>query len=93
MGQIMVVNKTIEELNDKYNNLVIFMGGDFNSLPYSGMYNFVTGKTLDLTNVDRNKLSGQFLGFKKFNSVINWNKLKMNSTRIFAEKEIIKVFR
>lgn len=64
MGQVLTVLRTLEALKEKYskeNDVAIIWGGDFNTLPNSAIYNYLTTKKLNHFEAIW-LMSGQYLG-------------------------------
>lgn len=61
LGQIRVLMDTITKAT-RGGKVPVVMCGDYNSAPYSGLYDFVSSGRLDILERDRRNISGQIAG-------------------------------
>ncbi|XP_058724842.1 carbon catabolite repressor protein 4 homolog 6 isoform X2 [Vicia villosa] len=59
LGQVRVLLDKAQAVSQLWNNSPIIICGDFNCTPKSPLYNFIAEQKLDLSGIDRNKVSGQ----------------------------------
>ncbi|KAG7031781.1 Carbon catabolite repressor protein 4-like 6 [Cucurbita argyrosperma subsp. argyrosperma] len=59
LGQVRVLLEKADSISKLWNNAPIVLCGDFNCTPKSALYNFITEQKLDLSGLDRDKVSGQ----------------------------------
>ncbi|XP_062019335.1 carbon catabolite repressor protein 4 homolog 6 isoform X1 [Rosa rugosa] len=59
LGQVRVLLDKACAVSKFWNDAPIVLCGDFNCTPKSPLYNFISGQKLDLSEVDRDKVSGQ----------------------------------
>ncbi|CAJ1972107.1 unnamed protein product [Sphenostylis stenocarpa] len=59
LGQVRVLLEKAKALSKLWNNAPIVICGDFNCTPKSPLYNFISEQKIDLSGIDRNKVSGQ----------------------------------
>ncbi|CAL5206358.1 unnamed protein product [Lathyrus oleraceus] len=59
LGQVRVLLDKAQAVSQLWNNSPIIICGDFNCTPKSPLYNFIAEQKLDLSGIDRNKISGQ----------------------------------
>ncbi|KAK4783531.1 hypothetical protein SAY86_007905 [Trapa natans] len=59
LGQIRVLLNSAHDISKSWDNAPIVLCGDFNCTPESPLYNFISHQQLDISGVDRDKLSGQ----------------------------------
>ncbi|XP_072958889.1 carbon catabolite repressor protein 4 homolog 5-like isoform X3 [Typha angustifolia] len=59
LGQIRVFLEKAKVLSQGYKNSSLVISGDFNSMPQSAIYQFLTSSELDILAYDRKKISGQ----------------------------------
>jgi mRNA deadenylase 3'-5' endonuclease subunit Ccr4 len=60
LGQTYQIIKTLELLKSKYKSqfskISLIFSGDFNAIPNSGIYKFITKGSLDCSDIDRRKV-------------------------------------
>ncbi|KAL4307577.1 hypothetical protein HN51_041942 [Arachis hypogaea] len=59
LGQVRVLIDRAKAVSELWNNAPVVICGDFNCTPKSPLYNFISEQKLDLSGIDRNKVSGQ----------------------------------
>ncbi|MED6121821.1 hypothetical protein PIB30_033744 [Stylosanthes scabra] len=59
LGQVRVLIDRAKAVSELWNNAPVVICGDFNCTPKSPLYNFISEQKLDLSGIDRNKISGQ----------------------------------
>ncbi|XP_027940118.1 carbon catabolite repressor protein 4 homolog 6 isoform X1 [Vigna unguiculata] len=59
LGQVRVLLDKAKAVSKLWNDAPIVICGDFNCTPKSPLYNFISEQKLDLSGIDRNKVSGQ----------------------------------
>ncbi|CAH8302156.1 unnamed protein product [Eruca vesicaria subsp. sativa] len=59
LGQIRSLCSKAHLLSKKWGDIPIVLGGDYNSLPQSPLYNFLTSSELNIMKHDKRELSGQ----------------------------------
>ncbi|XP_031373570.1 carbon catabolite repressor protein 4 homolog 6 isoform X2 [Punica granatum] len=59
LGQIRVLLDSAHVVSKSWDNSPIVLCGDFNCTPKSPLYNFISEQKLDLSGIDRDKVSGQ----------------------------------
>ncbi|XP_050388281.1 carbon catabolite repressor protein 4 homolog 6 [Argentina anserina] len=59
LGQVRVLLEKARAVSKFWNNAPIVLCGDYNCTPKSPLYNFISEQKLDLSEVDRDKVSGQ----------------------------------
>ncbi|CAK8570037.1 unnamed protein product [Lathyrus sativus] len=59
LGQVRVLLDKAQAVSQLWNNSPIIICGDFNCTPKSPLYNFIAEQKLDLSGIDRNRISGQ----------------------------------
>lgn len=59
LGQVRVLLDKAQAVSQLWNNAPVIVCGDFNCTPKSPLYNFIAEQKLDLSGIDRNKVSGQ----------------------------------
>ncbi|KAK2452951.1 DNAse I superfamily protein [Trifolium repens] len=59
LGQVRILLDKAQAVSQLWNNSPVIICGDFNCTPKSPLYNFIAEQKLDLSGIDRNKLSGQ----------------------------------
>ncbi|XP_061356263.1 carbon catabolite repressor protein 4 homolog 6-like [Gastrolobium bilobum] len=59
LGQVRVLLDKAEAVSKLWNNAPVVICGDFNCTPKSPLYNFISEQKLDLSEIDRDKVSGQ----------------------------------
>ena len=77
LGQVYQISSTLENLKNIYSNnfqkVNLILCGDFNSMPNSGIYKYLTEGTLDCKKIEKKKISGQGQGSLAY---LKPNKLK-----------------
>ncbi|XP_012570701.1 carbon catabolite repressor protein 4 homolog 6 isoform X2 [Cicer arietinum] len=59
LGQVRVLLDKAQAVSQLWNHAPVIICGDFNCTPKSPLYNFIAEQKLDLSGIDRNKVSGQ----------------------------------
>ncbi|XP_015885911.2 carbon catabolite repressor protein 4 homolog 6 isoform X1 [Ziziphus jujuba] len=59
LGQVRVLLDRAHAISKLWNDAPVVLCGDFNCIPKSPLYNFILQQKLDLSGLDRDKLSGQ----------------------------------
>ncbi|KAL2584051.1 hypothetical protein AAZV13_14G108200 [Glycine max] len=59
LGQVRVLLDKAKAVSKLWNDAPVAICGDFNCTPKSPLYNFISEQKLDLSGIDRNKVSGQ----------------------------------
>ncbi|CAL0323131.1 unnamed protein product [Lupinus luteus] len=59
LGQVRVLLERANAVSKLWNNAPVVICGDFNCTPKSPLYNFISEQELDLSGIERDKLSGQ----------------------------------
>ncbi|KAL8166481.1 hypothetical protein V2J09_007980 [Rumex salicifolius] len=59
LGQVRILLDRAQAVSKTWNDAPIVLCGDFNCTPKSALYNFISNQKLDLSEVDRDKVSGQ----------------------------------
>lgn len=59
LGQARVLLERVQVMSQKWGNTPVVVAGDFNSTPWSPMYQFLSSSYLDLVGLDRRCTSGQ----------------------------------
>uniref|UniRef100_A0A7C9A1P7 Poly(A)-specific ribonuclease n=1 Tax=Opuntia streptacantha TaxID=393608 RepID=A0A7C9A1P7_OPUST len=59
LGQIRLFLEKAHELSEEWGGIPVVLAGDFNSLPQSSLYQFISSAELDLLQHDRKNISGQ----------------------------------
>lgn len=59
LGQVRVLLEKAHAISKIWDNAPIVLCGDFNCTPKSALYNFISEQKLDLSELDRDKVSGQ----------------------------------
>ncbi|XP_038897965.1 carbon catabolite repressor protein 4 homolog 6-like isoform X2 [Benincasa hispida] len=59
LGQVRVLLEKAHAISKNWDNAPIVLCGDFNCTPKSALYNFISEQKLDLSGLDRDKVSGQ----------------------------------
>ncbi|ESW33230.1 hypothetical protein PHAVU_001G053400 [Phaseolus vulgaris] len=59
LGQVRVLLDKAKSVSKLWNDAPVVICGDFNCTPKSPLYNFISEQKLDLSGIDRNKVSGQ----------------------------------
>ncbi|KAL0553298.1 hypothetical protein IC582_007188 [Cucumis melo] len=59
LGQVRVLLEKAHTISKIWNNAPVVLCGDFNCTPKSALYNFISEQKLDLSGLDRDKVSGQ----------------------------------
>ncbi|OIW03077.1 hypothetical protein TanjilG_19357 [Lupinus angustifolius] len=59
LGQVRVLLNRANAVSKLWNNAPVVICGDFNCTPKSPLYNFISEQKLDLSGIERDKLSGQ----------------------------------
>ncbi|XP_022132521.1 carbon catabolite repressor protein 4 homolog 6 isoform X2 [Momordica charantia] len=59
LGQVRILLEKAHAISKIWNNAPIVLCGDFNCTPKSALYNFISEQKLELSGLDRDKVSGQ----------------------------------
>lgn len=59
LGQVRTLLEKAQAVSKTWNDAPVVLCGDFNCTPKSPLYNFISEQKLDLSGVDRDKVSGQ----------------------------------
>ncbi|KAK7260860.1 hypothetical protein RIF29_27159 [Crotalaria pallida] len=62
LGQVRVLLDRAKAVSKLWNNAPVVICGDFNCTPKSPLYNFISEQKLDLSGIERDKVSGQASG-------------------------------
>eukprot|EP00897_Mesotaenium_endlicherianum_P009636 jgi/Mesen1/8700/ME000052S08127 len=62
LGQVRVLLERARALSDEHGSAAVVIGGDFNAVPLSSLYSFITDAEVDLSQKDRRDISGQLVG-------------------------------
>ncbi|XP_056686394.1 carbon catabolite repressor protein 4 homolog 5 isoform X2 [Spinacia oleracea] len=59
LGQIRLFLEKAHRLSEEWGGIPVVLGGDFNSVPQSAMYQYISSAKLDVLQQDRKRISGQ----------------------------------
>ncbi|KAJ1438254.1 Endonuclease/exonuclease/phosphatase superfamily [Sesbania bispinosa] len=59
LGQVRILLDKAKAVSELWKNAPVVICGDFNCTPKSPLYNFISEQKLDLSGIDRDKVSGQ----------------------------------
>lgn len=59
LGQARVLLEKVQVMSQKWGNIPVVIAGDFNSTPWSPLYQFLSSSYLNLVGLDRRCISGQ----------------------------------
>lgn len=59
LGQIRLFLERAHSLSEEWGGIPVVLGGDFNSVPQSALYQYITSAKLDILEHDRKRISGQ----------------------------------
>nr|KYP72445.1 Carbon catabolite repressor protein 4 isogeny 6 [Cajanus cajan] len=96
LGQVRVLLDRAKAVSKLWNDAPVVICGDFNCTPKSPLYNFISEQKLNLSGIDRNKVSGQASAiirppkqYGPISSEISGNG-SVQVTSIEGDKEVIK---
>lgn len=59
LGQVRVLLERAQAVSKKWDDAPVVLCGDFNCVPKSPLYDFISEQKLDISGIDRDKVSGQ----------------------------------
>ncbi|KAK9075597.1 hypothetical protein SSX86_003923 [Deinandra increscens subsp. villosa] len=74
LGQVRLFLAKAHKLSQKWGNIPAILGGDLNSMPQSGIYQFIASSELNIQHHERKRISGQIcpMDYSRFGSQSNY---------------------